>query len=85
MFLAACGGDTDDEPATDDGNGDAVVDDDDGDDDDDSAADEDLENLLTVGVTEIGGNFNPAYYASAYDGYVVDFVFQSLMRRNFDG
>ena len=82
MFLAACGG-ADDEPAPDDDNGEAVDPDDD--DDDDDVADEDYENLLMAGVTEIGGNFNPAYYSSAYDGYVVDFVFQPLMTRNFDG
>ena len=82
MFLAACGG-ADDEPAPDDDNGEAVDPDDD--DDDDDVADEDYENLLIAGVTEIGGNFNPAYYSSAYDGFVVDFVFQPLMTRNFDG
>ncbi len=43
------------------------------------------ENMLTVGITEPSGNFNPAYYSSAYDGYVVDLVFQTLIKRNFDG
>ncbi len=41
--------------------------------------------LLTVGITEASGNFNPLYYSSAYDGYVVDMVFQGLIVRNFDG
>lgn len=41
--------------------------------------------LLTVGITEASGNFNPHYYSSAYDGYVVDLVFDSLISRNFDG
>lgn len=41
--------------------------------------------LLTVGITEASGNFNPLYYSSAYDGYVVDMVFQGLIARNFDG
>ncbi|HHX55095.1 MAG TPA: ABC transporter substrate-binding protein [Clostridiales bacterium] len=40
---------------------------------------------LVVGITEASGNFNPLYYSSAYDGYVVDFVFESLIIRNFDG
>lgn len=40
---------------------------------------------LTVGITEASGNFNPAYYSSAYDGYVADLVFDSLIARNFDG
>ena len=41
--------------------------------------------LLTVGITEASGNFNPLYYSSAYDGYVVDMVFQGLISRNFEG
>ena len=41
--------------------------------------------LLTVGITEASGNFNPLYYSSAYDGYVVDMVFQGLIARNFAG
>lgn len=40
---------------------------------------------LVVGITEASGNFNPLYYSSAYDGYVVDFVFQGLISRNFEG
>ena len=40
---------------------------------------------LVVGITEASGNFNPLYYSSAYDGYVVDMVFQRLINRNFDG
>ena len=40
---------------------------------------------LVVGITEASGNFNPLYYSSAYDGYVVDMVFQDLITRNFDG
>lgn len=41
--------------------------------------------LLTVGITEASGNFNPLYYSSAYDGNVVDLVFDGLVSRNFDG
>ncbi len=41
--------------------------------------------LLTVGIQEASGNFNPLYYSSAYDGNVVDLVFDSLVSRNFDG
>ena len=40
---------------------------------------------LIVGITEASGNFNPLYYSSAYDGYVVDMVFEGLIKRNFDG
>ena len=40
---------------------------------------------LKVGITEASGNFNPLYYSSAYDGYVVNLVFQGLARTNFDG
>ncbi|OJV61744.1 MAG: hypothetical protein BGO41_15795 [Clostridiales bacterium 38-18] len=40
---------------------------------------------LIVGITEASGNFNPLYYSSAYDGYVVDSVFEGLVSRNFDG
>lgn len=40
---------------------------------------------LVVGITEASGNFNPLYYSSAYDGYVVDLVFDRLAWRNFGG
>jgi len=40
---------------------------------------------LVVGITEASGNFNPLYYSSAYDGYVVDLVFEGLISRNFEG
>ncbi|MBN2874490.1 MAG: ABC transporter substrate-binding protein [Spirochaetales bacterium] len=40
---------------------------------------------LVVGITEASGNFNPLYYSSAYDGYVVDLVFDGLILRNFEG
>ncbi|MCD4713316.1 MAG: hypothetical protein K8R73_08555, partial [Clostridiales bacterium] len=40
---------------------------------------------LVVGITEASGNFNPLYYSSAYDGYVVDMVFEGLISRNFEG
>ena len=32
----------------------------------------------------MSGNFNPAYYSSAYDGHVVDLVFQSLIKKDKD-
>lgn len=41
--------------------------------------------LLTVGIQEASGNFNPLYYSSAYDGNVVNLVFDSLVNRNFEG
>lgn len=40
---------------------------------------------LVVGIHEASGLFNPFYYSSAYDGYVVDLVFQPLIDLNFDG
>ncbi|NLW52262.1 MAG: ABC transporter substrate-binding protein [Tissierellia bacterium] len=40
---------------------------------------------LKVGITEASGNFNPLYYSSAYDGYVVDLIFQSLATLNYEG
>lgn len=40
---------------------------------------------LIAGVTEMSGNFNPAYYQSAYDGHVVDMVFQKLVDINAKG
>ena len=41
--------------------------------------------LLRVGITEASGNFNPIYYSSAYDGFVVDLIFEGLAQRNFTG
>lgn len=40
---------------------------------------------ITVGVTEMSGNFNPAYYSSAYDAVVVNLVFDSLITMDVDG
>ncbi len=40
---------------------------------------------LKVGITEASGNFNPLYYSSSYDGYVVDLVFEGLATLNFEG
>ena len=40
---------------------------------------------ITVGVTEMSGLFNPAYYSSAYDAVVVDLVFDTLIKMNVDG
>ena len=40
---------------------------------------------LKVGIVEASGNFNPLYYSSSYDGYVVDLVFEGLATLNFDG
>lgn len=40
---------------------------------------------LVAGITEMSGNFNPAYYSSAYDGHVVDMVFDPLITVDVDG
>lgn len=40
---------------------------------------------IIAGITEASGNFNPLYYSSAYDGHVVDLVFEGLITRNFEG
>ncbi len=42
-------------------------------------------NTLVVGCNEMAGVFSPAYYATAYDGYVVDMVFDGLIKRDYDG
>ena len=40
---------------------------------------------LVVGVVEMSGNFSPLYYSSTYDGYVIDLVYESLLKRNYNG
>jgi len=40
---------------------------------------------LQVGIIEASGLFNPIYYSSSYDGYVVNLVFDTLIYRNFEG
>ncbi len=40
---------------------------------------------LIVGQYEPATNFNPVYYLTAYDEYVVDLIFQGLIKRNFEG
>jgi peptide/nickel transport system substrate-binding protein len=37
---------------------------------------------LVVGTVRLNGVFSPLYYASAYDGWVVDLVFDSMMKYN---
>lgn len=37
---------------------------------------------LVVGTVRLNGVFSPLYYASAYDGWVVDLVFDSMMQYN---
>ncbi|NBG87446.1 ABC transporter substrate-binding protein [Isachenkonia alkalipeptolytica] len=86
LFLAACG--TDEDPVDEEENGEAVEgengeDEDEGDDEEEAA--HEIGGTVMVGVTEISGNFNPAYYSSSYDGYVVDLTFQTLMNRDIDG
>lgn len=36
-------------------------------------------NTLVVGAEELTGTFSPLYYSSAYDGYVVDMVYNKLL------
>lgn len=88
MFLAACGGDTDDDvvddgPAVDQPSGD----DDDPSDDDDDAIDDDARRggTLRFGDVEADGYFNPLYYSSSYDGFVTRLIFNSLMYQDYDG
>ena len=40
---------------------------------------------LVAGVKEMSGNFNPAYYTSAYDAHVVDMVFDRLIVMDVNG
>lgn len=37
------------------------------------------DNTLVVGAEELTGAFSPLYYSTAYDGYVVDMVYNKLM------
>lgn len=36
-------------------------------------------NILTVGATDLKGQFSPIYYETAYDGYAVDLIYQALL------
>lgn len=78
VVLTGCGS-KDDEPS---GDADAPVE---TPEDNDEDAGAEPSGTLKVGITEASGNFNPLYYSSAYDGYVVDLVFQGLAQTNFDG
>lgn len=40
---------------------------------------------LVAGIKEMSGNFNPAYYSSAYDANVVNMVFDSLISMDVNG
>lgn len=40
------------------------------------------DNTLVIGSAATSGVFNPIYYSTAYDGYVVGLVFDSLMTNN---
>jgi len=40
---------------------------------------------LTVGITDISGNFNPLYYSAQTDGYVVDLIFDKLVDYDING
>lgn len=43
------------------------------------------EDTVVVGCEELTGTFSPVYYSSAYDGYVVDLVYNKLMEYDYDG
>ncbi len=49
------------------------------------AVSEEPAGTLIAGITEASGNFNPIYYSSAFDGHVVDMVFDKLCQRNYEG
>ena len=66
-----------DPPATDDPADEDDEDDDEDDDDEDVV--EEPSGQLIVGITEASGNYNPLYYSSAYDGYAIDLIFESLI------
>lgn len=40
---------------------------------------------LVVGAEELTGTFSPLYYTGAYDGYVIDLVYNKLMEYDVDG
>ena len=85
LFLAACG--TDEDPVDEDENGEAVEDengeDDEGDDEEEQATGE-RGGTLKFGAHETAGEFNPIYYNTAYDNYVVQLVFSSLLTKDPD-
>ena len=43
------------------------------------------DNTIVVGVAETTGVFNPIYYSTAYDGYVVELVFDGLISNDEAG
>ena len=86
LFLAACG--TDEDPVDEDENGEAV-DDENGDDEDEGDDEEEQATgerggTLKFGDHETAGTFNPIYYSTAYDNYVLQLVFNPLMIKDID-
>jgi peptide/nickel transport system substrate-binding protein len=49
------------------------------------AGKEKIGGTLVAGIKEMSGNFNPAYYSSAYDGNVIDMVFDRLIVVDVNG
>lgn len=49
-----------------------------------SGSDAAASDTLTVGAEELTGTFSPLYYTSAYDGYVVDLIYNKLLEYDVD-
>lgn len=49
------------------------------------SVDKDTKGSLVVGCQEMAGVFSPIYYSTSYDGYVVDMVFDRLIKQNEKG
>lgn len=50
-----------------------------------ASARENAADTLVMGISATSGVYNPVYYETAYDGYVVDLVFAGLLTNNEDG
>ncbi|NLW22956.1 MAG: peptide ABC transporter [Tissierellia bacterium] len=50
-----------------------------------AAARENADNTIVIGMTEAKGEFMPVYYSTAYDGYVVGYMFDALFTNDESG
>ena len=81
LVLAGCGGKEEQAPVDTEDEADEKV--------DDSvpnpAMTRDGSDTLIVGMSEVKGDFIPVYYSTAYDGFVVDTVYDSLLSNDEEG
>ncbi|HSH35189.1 ABC transporter substrate-binding protein [Schnuerera sp.] len=50
-----------------------------------AAARDNADDTIIIGMTEAKGEFMPVYYSTAYDGYVVDYIFDGLFTNDEAG